>query len=119
MEALDLFGGKDLILNGMEVLIAEKMKEMDTEELQSLKDMFGLDFFDIPHMTYNKFSELSGILNISILKILGKPTFSTPKIQEYWEKQIEESPMLVVGHPEQKISFDLYVSLRAIEELNQ
>ena len=79
------------------------------------------------------FDRLKGALEIPIQDVLGSPHF-TPQTRHYWEKQCQfESPMFFAapsleeggagckGHiPDEerkRIELDLYVRLRAIDEL--
>lgn len=145
--ALLLFdGGKNGILSRMRILIRKKLSHKKSSFVKKLAEKTGCSFEYInllknredpqeqevqDKLVFNVFQRIEGPLNLSIHHALGSPSFKNGE-REHWQRQCKiENPIFFIGgtgkgkgsntnlSQEEKDSkeLDLYVRLRAIEEL--
>ena len=131
-DPLDLFGGKEAVLERVDWLIRLKLREKPNE----LKKMILEDLMKSGSLSYEKVTEyLTGkikvnrdiflvfkpYLHLCLGDALGKPYFASEEIRNYWANQKKEKPMRmpVCGHlPENPFEgekgLELYVEFRAV-----
>lgn len=142
MKALALFcKGKAEILGRMRKRIAERLSQESEAFRTQIAQEFDLAETDVERLKvgtmtvdFSLFDRLKGVLGIPIQDVLGPPRF-TNGARLYWERQCQsESPMFFAApskEPEgagdkenipdkkerKRIELELYVRLRAIDEL--
>lgn len=136
--ALDLYGGREEVIERMNSLTRQKLRLVSEDyrkyiyaELQEDKgsERF-IEFLDgkrrIDFEIFDMFKD--SYLDMDINEILGKPDLSDPSVRGYWKHQMRINPMLISGHksadvrresPKDLAESELrfYVKLRAISEL--
>lgn len=137
--ALSLFGGRDKIIDRMTKTVCERLKpnnpckykpsqlekylNLPPRLLEQIKQ--GQNTVDV-----ELFEKLKGPLGLcSIYEILGSPDFKSDEaLRGHWEKERKTDPMHVVAReggqaqgeiPDEPISLEFYVTLRAIGELHK
>ena len=145
--ALSLFDGeKDGVLSRMRILIQENLSHKNDSFIKELAEKTGCSFEylkllkkghdpqgeeDKDKFVFNVFQRIEGPLNLSIHHALGSPSLKNGK-KEHWQRQRKiENPIFFIGRTgkgtgsdaelsqedEDSKELDLYVKLRAIEEL--
>jgi hypothetical protein len=137
LKALDLFGGRDRVVNRMTSAVRDKLKDGCSHTYEELEKHFNLRRGVLEQikngqkkLNVDLFERLRGALGLSsIYDVLGPPDFNGDGCMlRSWEAQRKLSPMHVVapergqggnGMHDERLSLAFYVTLRAIGELHK
>lgn len=134
MNALELFGGIEAIRERITQLITQRLRDMPKSDILELEEALSLSRGALrdfpwglaPDLSKDLFEKLSCALSISIEEVLGAPRFNGN--EALWLDEFKRSDLMVLGNlgtekqgsgaANSSTEFDLFVTLRAVEELS-
>ena len=126
MNALDLYGGKRAVVQKMGGLLFDKLRPATLRDIETWQSIMGItiDLVKFQPMIGNgvdfrTFYLLSGALGYKVEDVLTEPDLSDEKTRAEWQKISEYIPLQVPGLPDHEVPLELYVFLRAVEELRE
>lgn len=124
MEALDVYGGREAVLARMNEMFATMVSDLSEEDIALFRDdlsldptIFGPGKEQVTYFVWQRFAGYLGETNI--WDALGEQDLSGDGVREWWDDEVDRNPMVVLGEPDARIDVELYVGLRALEEIDK
>jgi len=130
MEALELFGGKDRVMNRMNRVVCRKAMKTDERTAAILEEAFFLKRGAIKRLRANRkkadiylFDKISCPLGITLTEAIGKPNLKSKAVRRWWEEHkrqnwiAKKKKTVSALSPDLDIPLEIYVTLKAAEEL--
>ncbi len=130
MQAIDLFGGREVVINRMSDVLRKKVKKLPPAEAAILEEAFRLKKNTIRKLKQKDaksdmelFDRLSVPLRIPLQKAFGDPQWDE-NTKKAWEQHKQQNWVSTrrtsrPGLPSPDISVETYVVLKAASELRQ